>query len=243
MERKYTAFYATGVYGGIATGYTVGCSLRCFFCWSEWSRDFPELYGTFYSPRRALQELVQAARRFKVRKLRLSGAEPLIGAEHILKLLELFEASDYPLFILETNGIALGADEDLARRLARFRKVHVRVSLKAATPQAFSFRTGASPEFYELPFRAVEHLWSSGARFHVAAMSDPRIMPREERERLIERLAEIDRSIASSLEEEVCDPYETTLVRMAARGLDPCAFFKASAWRSAPAQVASGVRA
>jgi len=30
-ERKYTAFYATGVYGGIATGYTVGCCLRCCF--------------------------------------------------------------------------------------------------------------------------------------------------------------------------------------------------------------------
>jgi len=30
-ERKYTDFYAAGVYGGIATGYTVGCCLRCCF--------------------------------------------------------------------------------------------------------------------------------------------------------------------------------------------------------------------
>ena len=29
--RKYTAFYCTGVYGGIATGYTVDCCLRCIF--------------------------------------------------------------------------------------------------------------------------------------------------------------------------------------------------------------------
>ena len=27
-ERKYTDFYVVGVYGGISTGYTVGCSLR-----------------------------------------------------------------------------------------------------------------------------------------------------------------------------------------------------------------------
>lgn len=31
QERKYDAFYATGVYGGIATGYACGCCLRCFF--------------------------------------------------------------------------------------------------------------------------------------------------------------------------------------------------------------------
>jgi len=226
LERKYTAFYATGVYGGIATGYTVGCSLRCFFCWSEWSRDFPELYGSFYSPRRAFEELVKAARRFKVKKLRVSGAEPLIGAEHVLKLLELVENSEYPLFILETNGIVLGADKGLARRLARFSKVHVRVSLKAATPEGFQRRTGAIGEFYELPFKAVEYLLDSGVSFHVAAMSDPRIMSKEERRMLIERLAEIDRRVAANLEEELCDPYETTIVRMAAYGLDPYRFFK-----------------
>jgi len=38
-KRKYTAFYATGVYGGISTGYTVGCCLRCVFCWVDWSRE------------------------------------------------------------------------------------------------------------------------------------------------------------------------------------------------------------
>jgi uncharacterized Fe-S cluster-containing radical SAM superfamily protein len=43
--RKYTAFYCTGVYGGIATGYTVGCCLRCIFCWVDASRDFPETNG------------------------------------------------------------------------------------------------------------------------------------------------------------------------------------------------------
>ncbi|MCP8312999.1 MAG: hypothetical protein H3Z53_01315, partial [archaeon] len=49
-ERKYTSFYATGVYGGIATGYACGCCLRCVFCWVDWSRDFPERFGNFYSP-------------------------------------------------------------------------------------------------------------------------------------------------------------------------------------------------
>jgi uncharacterized Fe-S cluster-containing radical SAM superfamily protein len=41
--RKYTDFYYTGVYGGISTGYTVGCCLRCVFCWVDFSRDFLSL--------------------------------------------------------------------------------------------------------------------------------------------------------------------------------------------------------
>ncbi|MFQ6087163.1 MAG: hypothetical protein ACE5OV_03995, partial [Candidatus Bathyarchaeia archaeon] len=38
LERKYEAFYATGVYGGIATGYCIGCCFRCVFCWVSWGR-------------------------------------------------------------------------------------------------------------------------------------------------------------------------------------------------------------
>ena len=34
-RRKYTNFYRVGVYGGIATGYTCGCCLRCIFCWVD----------------------------------------------------------------------------------------------------------------------------------------------------------------------------------------------------------------
>ena len=40
--------------------------------------------------------------------------------------------------MLETNGILLGVDPDYARQIARFKKVHTRVSLKAGTPEARS---------------------------------------------------------------------------------------------------------
>ena len=32
--KKYYRFRPTGFYGGIATADTVGCNLRCNFCWS-----------------------------------------------------------------------------------------------------------------------------------------------------------------------------------------------------------------
>lgn len=83
-QRKYTKFYCAGVYGGIATGYTCGCCLRCVFCWVDWSRDFPEKHGTFLSPDEAFTRLGQAARKAKTEKLRISGAEPTLGKKHLL---------------------------------------------------------------------------------------------------------------------------------------------------------------
>ncbi len=224
-ERKYTAFYATGVYAGIATGYIVGCCLRCYYCWTGFERDFPEFFGKFFSPEEAMRKIVEAARKYGVNKARISGGEPTLCRGHLLGLLEEFQDTDLKLFILETNGILFGADKSYVKELTKFERVHVRVSLKAGYPDAFERRTGGLASAFELPYKAIEHLLDYGVSFHVAAMTDPRIMPRDERKALIEKLREIDPLVAANLEEEWCDPYETTIVRMAAYGVDPKEFF------------------
>ncbi len=214
-ERKYESFYAVGVYGGIATGYCVGCCLRCVFCWVSWGRDFPEKHGRFYSPRETFTQLKKAAHKRNVRKLRISGAEPTLGKNHLLALLEHVEESEFPLFILETNGILFGVDKAYVRKISEFTKPHIRVSLKAGTPEAFTKKTGAKPEAFEIPFQAIQNLSDHNVSFHVAAMSaDPRIVTTEERENLIRKLAEIDPRLPLSLEEEVMDSYNTTLARL-----------------------------
>ena len=219
-ERKYTDFYATGVYGGIATGYTVGCCLRCHFCWIEFSREWPEKYGKFYSPEEAFEKLSDAAYHAGVKKLRISGAEPTLGKDHLLALLELVEKSEFGLFILETNGILFGVDRDYVKKISRFEKPHVRVSLKAGTPEAFTRKTGAKPESFELPFKAIQNLLDYGVSFHVAGMmDDPRIVSPEERIELARRLAEINPKLVVTFEGEVIDPYQTTLARLKAAGL------------------------
>jgi len=219
QERKYEAFYATGVYGGIATGYCVGCCLRCVFCWVSWGRDYPERFGQFYSAQEAFNQLKAAAHKCKVNKLRISGAEPTLGKEHLLRLLEHVEASEFPRFILETNGIPFGVDRDYVRKISKFTKPHVRVSLKAGTPDAFKRKTGAIPEAFEIPFQAIRNLLDHNLSFHVAAMSaDPRIMTPEERINLIRKLVEIDPSLVKNLEEEVVDAYDTTLARLKLAG-------------------------
>ena len=221
LERKYEDFYATGVYGGVATGYCVGCCFRCVFCWVSWARDFPEKFGQFHSPEEAFSRLREAAHKYKVNKLRISGAEPTLGKNHLLSLLEYVEDSEFPIFILETNGILFGVDKDYVRRISKFTKPHVRVSLKAGTPEDFTKKTGAKPEAFEIPFQAIRNLLDYHVSFHVASMSaDPRIMTTEERKNLMRKLAEIDPRLLLSLEEEVMDGYNTTLARLRFAGLE-----------------------
>jgi len=143
-----------------------------------------------------------------------------LSKSHLLGLLEKVESSPFRLFILETNGILIGADPDYARQIARFKKVHTRVSLKAGTPEDFTRKTGARPESFELPFRAIVNLMEAGASFHVAAMSaDPRIVSRQERHSLLERLESIHPALVRNLEEEVVDPYHCTLERLQHAGV------------------------
>jgi len=232
LERKYVGIYSAPVYRGIATGYAAGCCLRCIYCWSNWSRDFPEKLGKFYSHKEVAQKLFKAAeegitspgwerfKHLKVNKLRLSGCEPTIGKEHLLSLLGCLKRSKYPLFILETNGVLMGADRNYVKELVEFaEKLYVRVSFKAATPEGFTQRTGAIGEYYELPFKAFKYLLDDRIYVRAAAMTDPKIMPEEERKVLIDKLGEIDPRISDNpkeLEEEQIDEYDTTIHRLRA---------------------------
>ncbi len=224
--RKYTNVYIAGVYGGIATAYAVGCPLRCIFCWVDDSREYPEKRGRFYTPGALVDTLIQSSKRKGIKKARISGAEPTLCKEHLLQVLPLVEDSPFEVFMLETNGILFGADAGYVQNIAPFNKVHVRVSLKAATPEGFQQRTGALGEHYLLPFQAIEYLKEADVSFHVAAMTDSRLMSPDERKLLIKKLNGIDPKLAANLEEEVCDPYPSTLSRLDAAGLDVQAFFK-----------------
>ncbi|UCD51918.1 MAG: radical SAM protein, partial [Phycisphaerales bacterium] len=157
-RRKYTKFSCPRMYGGIATGYACGCCLRCIFCWVHPSRDFPEKHGVFRSPDEVLREFSRMARKKRIGQARISGCEPTLGKAHLLALLERVERSPFRLFILETNGLLIGADTDCASEIARFKKVHTRVALKAGTPEAFTAKTGAQSKFFELPFHGIESL-------------------------------------------------------------------------------------
>ncbi len=88
--------------------------------------------------------MLAQARQRRVSRLRLSGGEPTLGKAHLLGVLERVDGHGYS-FILETNGLPIGQDP-VAPALARYRDLHVRVSLRAGSAAGFQARTDA---FYQ----------------------------------------------------------------------------------------------
>ena len=148
-SKKYFRFRPTGFYGGIATADTVGCNIRCKFCWSGNSVWNSKNTGVFYTSEQVASILTNIARNKNYRKVRVSGGEPTIGKNHLIKLLKNIDSN--LLFILETNGILLGEDIKYVEQLAKFNNLHIRVCIKGCNPQEFSFLTGAERGFdYQL---------------------------------------------------------------------------------------------
>ncbi len=224
--RKYTRFYVVGVYGGIATAYSVGCNYRCTFCWVDWSRDWPERYGEFYSPEKVYSNLRGIMRTQGLRRARISGAEPTLCPDHLCGVLELVQRArnEFDLFVIESNGVVLSQEKDLAQRLSKYASYdtdnvgHVRLSIRGGMPEPFEEKTGCSKEFMELPFIAAQRLWNAGVSFHVAVVVDPRFTTEEEKEIIYGKLADIDSSVRQGIEEELLDPYPHALVRLRAVG-------------------------
>jgi len=167
-QRKYYRFRSSRFYGGIATADCVGCCLRCIFCWSWNVATRPKECGHFYSPEEAARKLIAIAKSKKLHQLRISGNEPTICREHLIKVLE-FIPNDY-LFILETNGILIGSDITYAEELSRFSNVYVRVSLKGTCEEEFTKLTGAIPQGFQLQLKALEYLTKHRVNVHPACM-------------------------------------------------------------------------
>jgi uncharacterized Fe-S cluster-containing radical SAM superfamily protein len=166
--KKYYRFRPTGFYGGIATADTVGCNLRCKFCWSAASVWNAQQTGDLYSPDKVAAELHRIAKMKRYRQVRVSGGEPTIGKQHLLALLGAMSTTY--TFILETNGILLGYDSQYVKELSSFGNLHIRVCLKGADKEEFILFTGAARGF-EYQIKALALLRDACMSFNVALVS------------------------------------------------------------------------
>jgi len=217
-ERKYYRFRGGRWYGGIATGDAVGCNLKCKFCWAWKIRDNPEKSGRFYKPNEVYNRLMYIARRRGYDKVRVSGCEPTISRPHLIQVLEYFSYENI-IFILETNGILIGADKSYARELSRYDNLHVRVSLKGCSEDEFYRLTGADPSMFKFQLKALEYLLDYGVSCHPAVMMS--FSKEENCIGLRERLREIDYELAKNLEEEYVILYPHVVEIMNRHGLKP----------------------
>jgi uncharacterized Fe-S cluster-containing radical SAM superfamily protein len=212
--RKYYRFRPARFYGGIATADCLGCNLRCAFCWAWTQLHRVQKLGQFYEAQVVAERLAAIARGKGFSQVRLSGNEPTLGMTHLLEVLRYLPQE--LAFILETNGIILGAEAQWAKELAVFPQVFVRVSLKGCTPEEFSHLTGAVPEGFALQLQALEHLLAAGIDCHAAVMVS--FSPVEARERLRQRLTAIHPALGDFEEEELI-LYPAVAARLAKRGL------------------------
>ncbi len=212
-KRKYYRFRATRFYGGSATADTVGCNLRCVYCWNWRINANPERFGTFYSPEDVVQRLITIVKEKGFSYVRVTGGEPTLCFPHLLRLIELIPPRY--TFILETNGILL-ADEDRVRALSSFEHLFVRVSLKGVDGETFHRVTGADPRFFDFQIRALELLSRFGVPARPALPFN--LFPPDKIRALQRRLIEIDDAYVLELE-PVLD-YGGAYKRLRAAGLD-----------------------
>ena len=212
--RKYYRFRPARFYGGIATADCLGCNLRCAFCWAWEQVHQVHRLGKFYEPLEVARRLGAIARKKGFSQVRLSGNEPTLGMPHLLEVLS--HLPEGLAFILETNGIILGAEKKWAQELAAFPQVFARGSLKGCTPEEFSRLTGASSERFMLQLQALEHLLAAGVDCHAAVMVS--FSPEEVRERLRQLLTAIHPALRDFEVEELI-LYPAVAARLAKRGL------------------------
>jgi uncharacterized Fe-S cluster-containing radical SAM superfamily protein len=167
-KRKYYRFRASRHYGGIVTADAVGCPFLCAYCWNYGRNESPERFGEFYAADDVVEKLTSIARRKKIRLFRISGAEPVLGTASFDHLLEVVTAGR---FVIETNGLILGALPELAERLGGL-NVAVRISIKGWDDQSFERLSGAKREFFEYPLIALKTLIGAGVDAWPAVMGD-----------------------------------------------------------------------
>ena len=205
-------------YGGTTSATEVGCNLRCKFCFSDKPVWKPQKTGKFYTPQQVFDGLAKSARKHGHTIISASASEGTIGREHLMELLDLVEKSEF-VYVLETNGMILGNDPEYAQALASYTRLHVRVSIKGDSPEQYHELTGAHPDSYEFPYKALGYLIEAGVSCNaclMASFSDDAGI-----NRVKQRLMDVHPGILKSLEIEKITMFPKVAERLSAKGLRP----------------------
>ena len=205
-------------YGGTSSATEVGCNLRCKFCFSDKPVWKPKSTGRFYSPQQVFDGLVKSARKHGHNLISASASEGTLGRQHLFELLDLVEETDY-VYILETNGMTLGDGPEFVEQLAKYKQLHVRVSIKGTDENLFHELTGAHRASYELPFKALKSLVTSGVSCNACVMVS--FSDKAGVHAVKQRLFELHPGLLKSLELESITMFPKVAERLARSNLKP----------------------
>jgi len=206
-------FRISNYYGGTAVADAIGCNLRCVFCWAiNDLRSYSKITekASFYSPSEVAAALENLIKEYGLKYARITEGEPTLDMDHLCGILEnLRKSKERFTFILETNGLLLGRYPKLARQIADYDKkvkkdtsfLHVRVSIKGATPEKFRLLTFADAKYHDLQFAAIKNCADVGLSVHPTTMLDF-VEAKHETDYLRNKLIDIDPSLIKDLEWE-----------------------------------------
>ena len=206
--RRYYRFRHAKFYGGIVTADAVGCNLLCAYCWNYAKNDKPAGKGKFYAPYEVAEELIKIANKHKCYNFRISGCEPFLGQaskDHLFEVIRIVQQHTDGLFVIETNGILLGANPTFLDETPAH--VRFRVALKADNPETFEKVTGTNRTGLDLQLKGIQALRDHKLGCRVATMTP---------------FADVDKiklHPAISTEKESLKKYAGTAARLKARGL------------------------
>ena len=228
-RRKYVQLgRSLRFYGGTTSATEVGCNLRCKFCFSDKPVWKPKKTGKLYSPQQVFDGLAKNARKYGHKLISASASEGTIGKGHLFELLDLVEQSEF-IYILETNGMALGADPEYCQQLAKYKRLHVRVSIKGGSPDEYFDLTGARPDSYWLPYEAMKNLIDAGVSCNACLMAS--FSSEDGIEQVKKNLSVVHPGILKSLEIEVITLFPKVRERLEKHGLKPRRAKRLKSWR------------
>jgi uncharacterized Fe-S cluster-containing radical SAM superfamily protein len=172
--------------------------------------ESPGKFGEFYSPSDVVERLTTIARKKGISLFRISGAEPVLGRASFDHLLSVVKAGR---FVIETNGLLLGAMPGLIRELEGH-DVAVRISIKGWDGQSFERVSGAGSEYFTYPLTALKHLISAGIDAWPAVMGD--LFLQEGTRQLTSRMDEM--GIRTRIETEYLERYPFVIANLRERG-------------------------
>jgi uncharacterized Fe-S cluster-containing radical SAM superfamily protein len=223
MKRKYYRLRPAKYYRGIATADLVGCNLLCAYCWNYRRNLKPsECEGRYYDHKEIAMMLIAIARRRGFNRIRLSGAEPILGERsfnHLLGVLEEISSREPTMeFILETNGLLLGTWTHFAQKLSQFQRLMVRISLKGWDSESFEKISGAQGSYFEQALRGLTNVRDQQIEAWPAIMYD--LFGRKGLKIINARLKELSLK-PEDLELEYLEAYPFVVENLRRRSLEP----------------------
>ena len=172
-ERKYYKIKYTKWYGSIISAYTLGCILRCAYCWNYNKNENLSKYGSFKSPREVAKRINKLLEEHNCRFCRVTGGEAILGYRSAEHLVEIIGSVEVEQFLVETNGIILGRCPEILDMFEDVKdKAVFRVSIKGYDYSHFERVTDRPGCWLDCTFNCIRELSRRKFAYWVCVMGE-----------------------------------------------------------------------